>query len=266
MKLIKMNGLTGRVKFDKAGLRTDFTLGVVRLQRSGLVKVGLWSPSTGLQMEVGEAPTSEPEKSMLENSTLVVTTVLSPPYTMWREATYKLVGNQAFEGFAMDLMAEISTILKFKFRVHWSSDGEYGAPVEGSQEWSGMLGEVISGEADLAIADLTITSARNDVVDFSMPFMKLGISVLYEEPKVMPPTLFAFMAPFSQSLWCCIGWYSSSLPALSDCLLFLSCHVHLLISRPFLPLGLHHPLPRLQVHNPSCLHPPPSPPTPGSPR
>ena len=35
--------------------------------------------------------------------------------------------------------------------------------------------------ADLAIADLTITSQRNNDIDFTMPFMKLGkIIVLVE--------------------------------------------------------------------------------------
>ena len=29
-------------------------------------------------------------------------------------------------------------------------------------------------KADLAIADLTINTPRNDAIDFSMPFMKLG--------------------------------------------------------------------------------------------
>ena len=37
-------------------------------------------------------------------------------------------------------------------------------------------------KADLAIADLTINTQRYGAVDFSMPFMKLGIAILYKAP------------------------------------------------------------------------------------
>jgi len=37
---------------------------------------------------------------------------------------------------------------------------------------------VVVQEADLALAPLTITSARERVVDFSKPFMSLGISIM----------------------------------------------------------------------------------------
>ena len=60
-------------------------------------------------------------------------------------------------------------------------------------------------KADLAIADLTINSPRYDAVDFSMPFMKLGIAILYKAPDKVPPTLFAFLDPFSGSLWISIA-------------------------------------------------------------
>ena len=57
---------------------------------------------------------------------------------------------------------------------------KYGAedPPE-SGNWNGMIGEVLmpveDGGADFAIADLSMTSSRASVVDFSMPWMTLGI-------------------------------------------------------------------------------------------
>ena len=41
-----------------------------------------------------------------------------------------------------------------------------------------MVGEVVSGKADMAIGPLTISQERMEVVDFSKPFMILGLSVL----------------------------------------------------------------------------------------
>jgi ABC-type amino acid transport substrate-binding protein len=42
----------------------------------------------------------------------------------------------------------------------------------------GMIGEIVSRKADLAIAPLTISQKRMEVVDFSKPFMNLGISIM----------------------------------------------------------------------------------------
>lgn len=56
-------------------------------------------------------------------------------------------------------------------------------------------------KADLAICDLTITYERRTAVDFTMPFMTLGISILYAKPKKEPAGLFSFMSPLSLELW-----------------------------------------------------------------
>ena len=57
----------------------------------------------------------------------------------------------------------------------------------------------------MAITDLTITSERESAVDFTMPFMNLGISILYRKPTKEPPSLLSFMSPFSNEVWWCMG-------------------------------------------------------------
>lgn len=51
--------------------------------------------------------------------------------------------------------------------------------------------------ADFAITDLTITAARQKAVDFTSPFMNLGITILYKKPTKQPPNLYSFISPFS---------------------------------------------------------------------
>lgn len=55
--------------------------------------------------------------------------------------------------------------------------------------------------AHLAICDLTITHQRREVVDFSMPFMTLGISILYKKAQKEATSMFAFMEPLSFEVW-----------------------------------------------------------------
>ncbi len=56
-------------------------------------------------------------------------------------------------------------------------------------------------KADLAVASLTITYVREEVIDFTKPFMNLGISILYQQPKKAPPSLFSFLSPLSINIW-----------------------------------------------------------------
>ena len=53
----------------------------------------------------------------------------------------------------------------------------------------------------MAIADLSITYEREKAVDFSNPFMTLGVSILYRKPRKEPPELFSFMHPLSLDVW-----------------------------------------------------------------
>lgn len=56
-------------------------------------------------------------------------------------------------------------------------------------------------EADLAITDLTITYDRSTGVDFTKPFMNLGIALLHTVPMKLQPGLFSFLDPFSGEVW-----------------------------------------------------------------
>ena len=64
-----------------------------------------------------------------------------------------------------------------------------------------MIAEVLNDEADMAVADLSITSERLTAVEFSMPWMNLGISIIYIKPRQAPPSLLSFMDPFSIEVW-----------------------------------------------------------------
>jgi len=59
------------------------------------------------------------------------------------DADNKLRGNDRFQGYCVDLLDEISKILKFNYTIKPVDDGKYGAPVGPKNEWNGMVGELI---------------------------------------------------------------------------------------------------------------------------
>ena len=56
-------------------------------------------------------------------------------------------------------------------------------------------------KADLAVASLTINFVREQVIDFTKPFMNLGISILFKRPREESPGLFSFLNPLAIEIW-----------------------------------------------------------------
>jgi len=120
---------------------------------------------------------------------------------MLKEDSHLLTGDERYEGFNVDLVKEISKILGCKYTIKLVEDGKYGNYDKKTGTWSGMIGELHSQKADLVVADITITSEREKVVDFTIPFMNLGITILYKKPTKKAPNLFAFLSPLSLDVW-----------------------------------------------------------------
>ncbi|OQR69094.1 glutamate receptor, partial [Tropilaelaps mercedesae] len=133
-------------------------------------------------------------------SLLLLFPLQTDPYMMLKESAKFLTGNERFEGYCVDLLQELSKALGFSYEIRLAADGAYGIKSD-TNVWNGMIGEVVYGKADLAIADLTITSAREAAVDFTMPFMNTGISILFKKPTQKATSLFGFLSPFSTEVW-----------------------------------------------------------------
>ncbi|KAM9799747.1 glutamate receptor U1 [Syngnathus typhle] len=125
-------------------------------------------------------------------SDLRITTILQEPYTMSK-------GSQ-LEGFCMDLLSEVAKKLDFRYIVHLVKDASYGRQ-DDNGHWNGMVGEVVRGEADLAIAPLTLTAAREKAVGMTKPFMQTGISILLRKDISEGTGFFDFLTPFSAETW-----------------------------------------------------------------
>ncbi|XP_047660470.1 glutamate receptor ionotropic, kainate 1 isoform X1 [Tachysurus fulvidraco] len=199
-KEARWDGLTGRIVLNKTdGLRRDFDLDLISLMEEGTTKIGVWKSYTGFNLTETRDSSNNITDS-LNNRTLIVTTILENPYVMYKKSDKVLYGNDRFEGFCLDLLKELSNILGFSYEVRLVSDGKYGAQND-KGEWNGMVRELIDHVADLAVAPLTITYVREKVIDFSKPFMTLGISILYRKPNGTNPGVFSFLNPLTPDIW-----------------------------------------------------------------
>ncbi len=104
------------------------------------------------------------------------------------EAAGRFFTFDQLSGYCVDLarlICEEKLEIRCKFRL--VKDNAFGNKPDNDQPWNGMIGELVRNEADLAVAPLTITSQRESVVDFSKPWMNLGISILISKPEKTKP-------------------------------------------------------------------------------
>lgn len=79
---LSLNGLTGEVKFDYEGLRTDFVLDVIELTMSGMQKVGEWTTENGFFANRPPPKIVEQDqRSLVNKSFVVITAIVSVAFT-----------------------------------------------------------------------------------------------------------------------------------------------------------------------------------------
>ncbi|XP_076129561.1 glutamate receptor ionotropic, NMDA 3A, partial [Alosa pseudoharengus] len=101
-------------------------------------------------------------------------------------------------GYCIDLLEKLAEDLHFDFDLYIVGDGKYGAWKGG--RWTGLVGDLLSGVADMAVTSFSINSARSRVIDFTSPFFSTSLGILVRSKDTAAP-IGAFMWPLHWSMW-----------------------------------------------------------------
>ena len=138
-----------------------------------------------------------------ENRTWLIATILDEPFMRLKQNHNENLSNERVtrgmildpsmvEGYCADLAHAIcqeKLNISYKFLIETKYGGELKDGV-----WDGMIGALVNREADLAIASLTISAARQKVVDFSQPFINFALSIMIRKPKAQKPVALLFFS------------------------------------------------------------------------
>lgn len=130
------------------------------------------------------------------SGTIRASTAISVPFEM-------VNSNGSIEGFAVDLLNACLVGSNLSAVLHIAADRTFGAAISPNREnpqFSGVIGEVQNGIADIGIGPITITASRHRVVDFTTPFLSGSLSILVLKPHTTR-ALFSFLEPFTTTLW-----------------------------------------------------------------
>ena len=165
-----------------------------------------------LLFQIADEPINFLQKTF-DNRTRLIVTIFDEPFMMLKKHVNESLSEKSIprgtildpslvEGFCVDLAYAICHE-KLKIPYKFLIETQYGNEID-KGVWNGMVGALVNREADLSIASLTINGAREKAVDFSKPFIDLGISIMIRKPEKQKPGVFSFMDPLSKEIWICV--------------------------------------------------------------
>ncbi|XP_029108923.1 glutamate receptor ionotropic, NMDA 3A [Scleropages formosus] len=101
-------------------------------------------------------------------------------------------------GYCIDLLEKLAEDMAFSFDLYIVGDGKYGAYKGG--RWTGLVGDLLSGAAQMAVTSFSINSARSQMIDFTSPFFSTSLGILVRTRDTAAP-IGAFMWPLHWSMW-----------------------------------------------------------------
>ncbi|XP_012280422.1 probable glutamate receptor [Orussus abietinus] len=116
-------------------------------------------------------------------------------------------------GLGGSILEQLSETLKFKINVV-KRELDYGSPIARNRSWSGTIGQIHSGNADLGAAELTMSADRMEVVDFTLPLMTSRNLLYLRKPDGSGVQWSGYFKTFSRGIWATIVGLIVATPAI----------------------------------------------------
>jgi hypothetical protein len=109
----------------------------------------------------------------------------------------KVVGTT---GCMSDIIDVLIDYLNFTTLTVTPKDGQYGSPTPAGG-WTGVVGQLVDGEADLSIAGLTYTLCRVNAIDFTIPYEFQESTLLGLATSNNAVNIWVYLEIFSLGAW-----------------------------------------------------------------
>lgn len=188
---------------EKKLLTYPLTMEVMSKNATSTMSMGSWSTMSGFKKADGYTHSEIPRFFRIG-------TVPTTPWAYYELDSRGMVmkdkeGRPKLQGYCVEMIEEMAKRMKFDYEILLPTDNseDYGGK-QPDGKWSGVIGDLVSGEIDIAVAGMTMTSEREEVVDFVAPYFdQSGISIIIREP-VRPRSLFKFMEVLRVEVWLAI--------------------------------------------------------------
>ncbi|KAL9229707.1 hypothetical protein vseg_005145 [Gypsophila vaccaria] len=220
VRRVKMDGLTGDIQYDSDRNLINPAYDIVNVVGTGHINVGYWTNSSGLSLQ----PPPETLSSVASNqasSTNELFSVIWPGQTTetprgWvfpnngkhlkigvpRRVDYKEIvsysaSTDSFSGYCIDVFTSAVNLLPYALPYKLVP---FGNGID-NPDINELVDKMSAGMFDAVIGDISITTYRTRMADFTQPYVESGL-VVVAEVKTKESNAWAFLRPFTPTMWC----------------------------------------------------------------
>ncbi|RXH89965.1 hypothetical protein DVH24_032322 [Malus domestica] len=221
--ILKMNftGISGQIEFDQDKYLVRPAYDILNIGGTGSRRVGYWSNSSGLSVIAPERMYKKPSN---RNTTAQLYSVIWPgevtaiprgwvfpnngrplrigvPYRVsYKDFVVKDKSPPGVTGYCIDVFEAAVNLLPYAVPRTYMLYGDG----KRNPEYSSLVAQVAQNKFDAAVGDVTITTNRTRIVDFTQPYMESGLLVVVpvKEAKSNP---WVFLKPFTYQMWLVTG-------------------------------------------------------------
>ncbi|XP_050125335.1 glutamate receptor 3.6-like isoform X2 [Malus sylvestris] len=215
---VNTTGLTGQIKFNPDGNLINPAFEVINVIGTGTRTIGYWSNSSGLSLDPPDMSQRKLHSNGSSTDTQRLYSVIWPGQTTqkprgWvfpdngrklrigvpnRVSYREFVGVKGteFTGYCIDVFQAALNELPYGVPFNFIAFGDGKKNPENNE----LLHRIQIGEFDGVVGDITITTSRTKVVDFTQPYVESGLVVVAPIRK-MNSSAWAFLRPFTPMMW-----------------------------------------------------------------
>ncbi|KAB1201747.1 Glutamate receptor 3.6 [Morella rubra] len=194
---VNISGVTGSIKFNSDGNLIHPAYEVINIIGKGMRIIGYWSNSSGLSVLPPEKlQTTQKPRGWVFSSHGRQLRVGVPILVSFREFVKRVGGSDIFHGYCIDIFNAAVELLPYALPYKFVPYGDgHSNPVK-----TDLLHMITTGEFDAVVGDITITTNRTKMVDFTQPYIESGL-VVVAPVKKLNSSAWAFLRPFTPMMW-----------------------------------------------------------------
>ncbi|PWA76693.1 glutamate receptor 3.4 [Artemisia annua] len=217
-------GLTGEVNFDEERNLVHPAYDLVNIGGTGLRTIGYWSNHSGLSIATPESLYAKHTNKSVDGQRLY--SVIWPgetskkprgwvfpnngkplrvavPYRYsYKEVVTKDKSSGGVRGYCIDVFEAAVNLLPYPVPRKYILYGDG----KRNPSYTNLVNAVADNTYDAAVGDVTITTNRTRLVDFTQPYMESGL-VIVVAVKAAKPKPWAFLKPFTIEMWLVTGGF-----------------------------------------------------------
>ncbi|KAG6701749.1 hypothetical protein I3842_07G001700 [Carya illinoinensis] len=214
---VNITGVTGQIKFNSNGNLMHPAYEVINVVGKGMRTIGYWSnssrlsvvppeklntvtPSDHLYGVIWPGQTTQKPRGWVFSSNGRQLRVGVPNLISFREFVFRVGNSDIFHGYCIDIFIAAVEILPYALPYKFIPFGDgHSNPIK-----TDLLYKITTNDFDAVVGDITITTNRTKIVDFTQPYVESGLVVVAPVQK-LNSSVWAFLRPFTVMMWCVTG-------------------------------------------------------------